>query len=106
MSGRIQWTAVSFLLALSGLPSLSLSANADSFMALTPIGSTEFTLSRFANGFPTCCGNIGPLGITFTSAGAVVVSDYPNGTVRVFANDVDNQSAAAATIGQNAGHDR
>jgi streptogramin lyase len=55
-----------------------------------------FTLSQFASGFPTVNG-IGPLGIAFTTGGAVMVTDYP-GNVRVFATDVDNQLASSATV--------
>ena len=56
---------------------------------LTLAGTTAgFTLSQFADEFPTtgiCCG---PLGIAFPTSGGVMVSDYP-GNVRVFATDAD-----------------
>jgi hypothetical protein len=60
---------------------------------LTAAGSgAGFSLSQFADNFPTtgfCCG---PLGIAFVDGGGVMVSDYP-GNVRVFASDVDGQHA-------------
>src|SRR5580704_17015861 len=75
---------------------LSAAGRADPItMTLTPAGAAEFTISTFADNFPTtgfCCG---PLGIAFpTSGGAVMVADYP-GNVRVFATDTDNQLASA-----------
>jgi sugar lactone lactonase YvrE len=73
-------------------------------MALTAAGSAAgFSLSTFASGFPTIAG-IGPLGITFTDTGGVMVSDF-SGNVRVFPTDADGQSAAAAPIGGSYGFD-
>jgi streptogramin lyase len=55
--------------------------------------SDGFTLSQFADGFPTfsCCG---PLGIAFPTSGGVMVSDY-GGNVRVFPTDTDGQHAGS-----------
>lgn len=67
------------------------SARAD---VLTPAGAAEFTLSTFADSFPTtgfCCG---PLGIAFPTSGGVMVADYP-GNVRVFPTDTDGQHASS-----------
>ena len=70
---------------------------------LTAAGTTAgFSLSMFANEFPTtgfCCG---PLGIAFPTTGGVMVSDYP-GNVRVFPTDTDGQSAASVSPAQNYG---
>lgn len=58
-----------------------------------------FTLSQFADNFPTtgfCCG---PLGIAFVDGGRVMVSDYP-GNVRVFGSDADGQHANAVAVSQ------
>src|SRR5579864_4851135 len=76
------------------------SASAYAVPTLTPSAITAgFSLSQFADEFPTtgfCCG---PLGIAFPTTGGVMVSDYP-GNVRVFATDTDGQHAPAAPIGQ------
>ena len=66
---------------------------------LTAAGSLAgFTLSQFANNFPTtggaCCG---PLGIAFVGGGQVMVADYP-GNVRVFPTDTDGQNAASLAV--------
>lgn len=61
-----------------------------------------FSLSMFADEFPTtgfCCG---PLGITFIGGGAVMVSDYP-GNVRIFPTDADSQHASSVPVAQNYG---
>jgi len=61
-----------------------------------------FTLSQFADNFPTtgfCCG---PLGIAFVDGGKVMVSDYP-GNVRVFASDADGQHANLVPVVANYG---
>ena len=74
------------------------SASAWSAPVLTADGIADgFSLSLFANGFPTfsCCG---PLGIAFPTTGGVMVSDFP-GNVRVFPTDVDGQNAASVTPG-------
>ena len=67
---------------------------------LTLAGTTDgFSLSQFADQFPTtgfCCG---PLGIAFPTSGGVMVSDFP-GNVRVFATDADGQHAPSAAFGQ------
>lgn len=62
-----------------------------------------FSLSQFADNFPTtgfCCG---PLGIAFVDGGGVMVSDYP-GNVRVFATDADGQHANSVPVVQNYGY--
>jgi hypothetical protein len=85
------------------IPSLSILAfvpggEAHAVATLTAAGQAEFTLSTFADQFPTvsCCGSfVGPLGIVFPTSGGVMVSDYA-GNVRVFATDTDGQHAPAA----------
>jgi hypothetical protein len=71
------------------------SANAS--MLLTPAGTAAgFTLSTFADGFPTtgfCCG---PLGVAFPKSGGVMVADYP-GNVYLFPTDTDGQHAGSVT---------
>ncbi len=66
-------------------------------MLLTPAGTTAgFTLSTFADGFPTtgfCCG---PLGVAFPKSGGVMVADYP-GNVYLFPTDTDGQHAGSVT---------
>lgn len=85
-------------LALAGT---ALGSSARAQVALTPAGAALFTLSTFADGFPTVS-TVGPLGIGFRNDGAVVVSDDP-GNVRVFPTDTDNQHAGSVVIGQNYG---
>jgi hypothetical protein len=92
------------------IPSLSFLAfvpggEAHAVATLTAAGQAEFTLSTFADQFPTvsCCGSfVGPLGIVFPTSGGVMVSDYA-GNVRVFATDTDGQHALAALPAQNYG---
>ena len=92
------------------IPSLSLLAlmpigDARAAAVLTAAGNAEFTLSTFADQFPTtpCCGSfVGPLGIAFPTSGGVMVSDLA-GNVRVFATDTDGQHAPAAVPAQNYG---
>jgi len=76
-------------------------------MAVTPAGASQgFTITTFASGFPSALGGsggiVGPMGITFPSAGGVLVADFP-GNVRLFASDSDGQTAGAAPVGQNYG---
>ncbi len=89
------------ILRITAMAAASLAVAALSFtqaqaqMSMTTAGTTAgFSLSTFASGFPAtgyCCG---PLGVAFTSGGAVLVADYA-GTVYRFSNDVDNQTVAA-----------
>src|SRR5206468_9952874 len=51
----------------------------------------------FADQFPNN-GLVGPVGITFGSAGAVMISSYAAGKVAVFANDIDGQHYSAAAL--------
>jgi hypothetical protein len=69
-------------------------------MTLTAAGAAAgFTLSTFADGFPNSgAGGIGPMGITFTNGGGVMVGDYHNGKVAVFATDTDNQHYSRASL--------
>jgi PEP-CTERM motif len=63
-------------------------------MVLTQAATNQgFGLSTFSTGFASS-GSVGPLGIAVTSAG-VLVSDYPDGNVRLF-SDTDNQTVAGA----------
>ena len=72
---------------------LTLAGRANAQLSLTPAGTLAgFTLSTFATGFATE-GTVGPVGITFTTGGGVLVADYP-GNLRLFAADVDNQTVA------------
>jgi hypothetical protein len=91
------------LLAVAlAISSYSIGSTAATAANLTPAGTLEFTLSTFADQFPTtgfCCG---PLGIAFPTTGGVMVADYTGG-VRVFATDVDNQHAPTFPIAQNYG---
>jgi hypothetical protein len=67
-------------------------------MTLTAAGISEgFTLSTFADGFPSG-GGVGPVGITYTNTGGVMVSEYNQGRVAVFAADVDGQHYSGATL--------
>src|SRR5882724_6673450 len=73
-------------------------------LTLTAAGIADgFSLVTFADGFPTSS-NIGPLGVTFTSTGAVMVDDFATGSIRIFA-DTDGQHAGnvapSATYGIN-----
>ena len=67
-------------------------------MTLTPAGvSAGFSLTTFATGFPSVAGQIGPLGMAFTSSGGVMVADYA-GNVRLFP-DQDGQIADSIAPG-------
>ena len=83
-------------LLLSGIAALCSSPfQAKAQLTLTAGAVTAgFGLTTFATGFPTD-GAVGPLGITFTASGGVLVADYP-GNLRLFATDVDGQIASAA----------
>lgn len=73
---------------------LAVSASATT-MVLTPAGvSAGFTLSTFASGLPNS-GAVGPLGITFPTAGNVLVSEYASGVMYTF-HDVDGQTPGTA----------
>ena len=92
-----------YCLCLAGSLALTFGSAANAGEMLTP-GATAagFTLSTFADGFPTtgfCCG---PLGIAFPTTGGVMVSDFP-GNVRTFATDTDGQHAGDFTPAQNYG---
>jgi len=90
----VAWAAV--------LCAMTFSASVSAVPTLTAAGVTAgFTLSKFADEFPTfsCCG---PLGIAFPTTGGVMVSDYP-GNVRVFPTDTDGQHAGAVAVAQNYG---
>jgi hypothetical protein len=82
--------------------------SARAVLSVTPAGAAKnVNLTTFASGFPTSpsgnnTGLIGPIGIAFPASGGVLVSDYP-GNVRLFATNLDGQSAASAPVGQNFG---
>jgi hypothetical protein len=77
---------------------LATSGTATAAMVLTAAGATEgFALTSFADGFPNT-GGVGPVGITFTSGGAVMVSSYAAGKNAVFPTDTDGQHYAGAAI--------
>lgn len=66
-----------------------------------PAATAGFTLTTYVDGFsPTgyCCG---PLGVTFTSAGTVMVAEH-RGDVRVFSH-ADGQHAGDVAVAQNYG---
>ena len=89
-----------FVLALC-LPAPSV-VTTKAAMVLTAAGTAQgFSLSTFADGFPSS-GGVGPVGIAFPTTGGVLVSDKL-GNVRRFATDSDGQNAANAPIGQNYG---
>ena len=67
-------------------------------MTLTLAGSSAgFTLTTFADGFPSS-GGVGPVGIQVTSTGSVIVSSYAAGKNAVFATDTDGQHYSGAAI--------
>jgi hypothetical protein len=88
---------ISFALAgLAAILMAALSATpAHAGMVLTPAGTAAgFSLSDYADGFPStgyCCG---PLGIAVNSDGNVMVQSWGDGTIKVFA-DVDGQNASS-----------
>lgn len=86
----VQW-------AVSAAFTLTLAATAQAGMVLTPAAVTlGFTLSTYADGFPTTgFGGVGPISVAFTSAG-VLVSSYANGSVVQFASDTDGQHYGSA----------
>ena len=91
------------ILALSLSMSALAARESGAGLTLTTAASREgFGLTVFASNFPSS-GNVGPLGVAFTSSGGVLVSDDP-GNVRLFATDTDGQNAASATIGHNYGY--
>jgi hypothetical protein len=70
-------------------------------MVLTAEGTAQgFTLTTFADSFPTTSTCCGPLGIAFPTSGGVLVSDYP-GDTRLFTTDTDNQHATNFAVAQN-----
>ena len=75
-------------------------------LSLTPDGvAAGFGISIFAVDFPHSAqlnGEGGPVGIAFPASGGVLVSDFP-GNVRLFANDIDGQSADWFPPAQNYG---
>lgn len=85
-----------YLIPFLSLLALIPTGDARAAAVLTAAGAAEFSLSTFADQFPSinCCGFVGPLGIVFPNSGGVMVSDYP-GNVRVFATDTDGQHAPA-----------
>ena len=90
------------LLALILIAVIGTARPAQAQLTLTPAGTAlGFSLSTFASGFPSES-TIGPLGITFLSAGGILVSDYP-GNVRLFPTDTDGQNAASVPVAQNYG---
>src|SRR5579884_1515912 len=77
---------------------LAATGTARAGMTLTAAGtSAGFTLSTFADGFPSS-GAVGPVGITFLTNGAVMVSSYAAGRNAVFATDTDGQHYSGAAI--------
>ena len=85
--------ALPLLSATAALVTLASQVNAQ--MSLTAGAVTAgFGLTTFATGFPTN-GSVGPVGITFTASGGVLVADYA-GHLRRFATDADGQTAASA----------
>lgn len=90
---------------------VAVNGSADGAMTLTAAGSSAgFSLSTFADGFPSNPGGVGPVGIAITPAGQVMISDYAYGYPSVnqarnavFA-DVDNQHYSTdATFSSTAG---
>jgi RHS repeat-associated protein len=67
-------------------------------LTLTAAGAAAgFSLTDFANGFPTSGqlnGNGSPIGIAFPPGGGVLVSDFP-GNVRLFPTDANGQQAGS-----------
>ena len=89
--------------ALLGLAAHAGGGAAGADMVLTGAGLAQgLNLTTFATNFPTT-GSLGPLGITFTPSGGVLVSDQL-GNVRLFPTDVDGQNAASAAVGHNYGN--
>ena len=81
------------ILAISALFACRVNAQ----MTLTPTAVTAgFSLSTFATGFPSD-GGVGPVGITFTPSGGVLVSNYGSGNLYRFATDTDGQTLAMAS---------
>ena len=77
---------------------LSLTAGARATMGLTPAGALLFTLSTYADGFPSTGANgVGPISVAFTSAGNLV-SSYANGAVVQFSSDTDGQHYGTAVL--------
>jgi hypothetical protein len=86
---------------LAGVAAVALLAaggQARAGMALTAAGIAEgFTLSTFVDQIPNN-GAVGPVGISFTNSGGVIVSSYAVGKNVVFANDVDNQHYSGGVL--------
>jgi hypothetical protein len=92
------WRSLPGLVCLAALVGTAGQARAG--MTLTAAGaSAGFSLSTFADGFPNPGGGgVGPVGITFLSSGAVMVSDYFAGRNAVFGTDTDGQHYAGAAL--------
>ena len=92
---RIRRFAFGFGLAtVVALAALSGSANAGAILTAAGIGG-GFTLSTFVDQIPNG-GGVGPVGITNTSGGNIMVTGYNNGEIRVF-SDSDGQHWSAGT---------
>ncbi len=92
------------LFLLSGIAILCASTSeANAQLSITAAGVAQgLSLTTFATGFPSDGNGVGPLGITFTSNGGVLVSDAP-GNTRLFPSDTDGQNATTIPISQNYG---
>ena len=67
-------------------------------LTLDPAASAAgFTLTTFADQIPTN-GAVGPVGISFTPTGGVIIASYGSGVNAVFASDTDNQHFAGAVL--------
>ncbi len=80
-------------------------------LTLTAAGAAAgFSLTDFVHGFAfqnVGSGNIGPLGIVFPSTSGgnqVLVGDFADGTLRLFATDQDGQAAGSAQVVANPGN--
>jgi hypothetical protein len=88
-----------FTVACLALLLLTRGETARGAMTLTAGASAAgFTLTTFADGFPFNGSGVGPVGIGFTSGGAVIVSSYAVGKNAVFATDTDGQHYSGASI--------
>jgi hypothetical protein len=77
---------------------IAASGTSNGGMVLTGAGTAAgFKLSTFADQFPNN-GIVGPIGISFTPGGGVIVSSFAAGRNAVFASDTDNQHYSAATL--------
>jgi hypothetical protein len=96
-------TKLTRAIAAAGLAAmLCVSARSGAQLSLTAAGTTAgFTLSTFASGLPNS-GGIGPIGVTITSSGTVLASDYANGFTYTW-NDVDGQTFGSKLTYNNVG---